>query len=248
MIGNKLGLEDAFRFSRGEEIITSTGQRAKLIRPLDFLVLADHAEYLGIADLLNKADPALLATEAGKKWHAAMQEGGEAAWATIIEMALAMQTGVPAFRDPKLERTVWERAIDAATKYNQPGLFTAFNGYEYTSTLGGNNLHRVVIFRDGPDRVKQVIPFSTFDSPDPEDLWAYMAGYEEKTGGSILAIPHNPNVSNGVMFAETVNGQAMTRDYAERRARWEPLMEVTQAKGDSEAHPFLSPNDEFADF
>ncbi len=248
MIGNRLGLKEAFRFSRGEEIITSTGQRAKLIRPLDFLVLADHAEYLGIADLLNAADPALLATEAGKEWHAAMQGGGEAAWSTVLEMCVALQTGIPAFRDPKIERSVWNRAIDAASEYNQPGTFTAFNGYEYSSTLGGNNLHRVVIFRDGPDRVKQVLPFSTFDSPDPEDLWAYMAGYEEKTGGSILAIPHNPNVSNGVMFAESVKGKAMTRGYAERRVRWEPLLEVTQMKGDSEAHPFLSPNDEFADF
>jgi hypothetical protein len=105
-----------------------------------------------------------------------------------------------------------------------------------------------VIFRDGPDRVKQIIPFGAFDSQDPEDLWAFMARYEEKTGGRILAIPHNPNVSNGLLFAETVNDKAMTRDYAERRARWEPLMEVTQAKGTSEAHPFLSPEDEFADF
>lgn len=248
MIGNTLGLKEAFRFSRGEEIVTCTGQRAKLIRPLDFLVLADHAEYLGIADLLSTEDPALLATEAGKEWHAAMQEGGAAAWSTVLEMCVALQTGIPAFRDPKIERSVWDRAIDAATEYNQPGKFTAFNGYEYSSTMGGNNLHRVVIFRDGPDRVKQVIPFSTFDSSDPEDLWAYMAGYEEKTGGSILAIPHNPNVSNGVMFAESVKGKAMTRDYAERRARWEPLLEVTQMKGDSEAHPLLSPNDEFADF
>ncbi len=109
-------------------------------------------------------------------------------------------------------------------------------------------MHRVVVFRDGPDRVKQVVPFGGFDSPDPEGLWAFMAGYEENTGGSILAIPHNPNLSNGLMFAETVKGRRMTRDYAERRARWEPLMEVTQMKGDSEAHPLLSPEDEFADF
>ena len=105
-----------------------------------------------------------------------------------------------------------------------------------------------MIFRDGPDRVKQIIPFSAFDSQDPEKLWEFMAGYEKKTGGRILAIPHNGNVSNGLLYAETVNGQAMTRDYAERRARWEPLMEVTQMKGDGEAHPFLSPEDEFADF
>jgi len=248
MIGNTLGPDVSFRFARGEEVVSNTGQRAKLNRPLDFLVVSDHAEYLGIADLLNTANPSLLATEAGQEWYAFMQEGGEAAWGAVVAMMDDFQTGKPRYRDPKVERSVWERVVDIASEYNQPGTFTALNGYEYTAIAGGANLHRVVIFRDGPLRVKQVIPFGAFDSQDPEDLWAYMAGYEEKTGGQILAIPHNPNVSNGVMFAETVKGRRMTRDYAERRARWEPLMEVTQAKGDSEAHPVLSPEDEFADF
>ncbi len=248
LIGNKLDLDVAFRFARGEEIVTSTGQRAKLIRPLDFLVVSDHAEYLGIADLLNTANPELLATEVGQEWYKAMQEGGDAAWQAAVRMVDDFKRGAPRFRDAKIERPVWERVVDTASKYNEPGTFTAFNGYEWTSTTDGNNLHRVVVFRDGSDRVKQVLPFSAFDSPDPEGLWAFMAGYEEKTGGRVLAIPHNPNVSNGAMFAETVKGQAMTRDYAERRARWEPLLEVTQMKGDSEAHPLLSPEDEFADF
>ena len=248
MIGNRLGPDISFRFARGEEVVSSTGQRAKLIRPLDFLVVSDHAEYLGIADLLNTGNPELLATDAGQEWDALMKEGGEAAWLAAVGMMEEFKSGRPRFRDPKIERSVWERVVDIASEYNQPGTFTAFNGYEYSSVANGANLHRVVVFRDGPDRVKQVIPFGAFDSDDPEDLWAFMAGYEEKTGGSILAIPHNPNLSNGAMFAETVNGEAMTRDYAARRARWEPLVEVTQAKGDSEAHPFLSPEDEFADF
>jgi len=248
MIGNKIDLEQAFRFARGEEIRTSSGQRAKLSRPLDFLVVSDHAEYLGIADLLNTANPELLATKAGREWYKSMQQGGESGWNTIMVMANDIATGKPKFRNDKVTRSVWERVVDTASKYNQPGTFTAFNGYEYSPAPNGNNLHRVVVFRDGPDRVKQIIPFSGFDSPDPEKLWAFMARYEEKTGGSILAIPHNPNLSNGVMFAETVNGKAMTRDYAERRARWEPLLEVTQMKGDSEAHPLLSAEDEFADF
>jgi hypothetical protein len=246
LIGNRVGLEQAFRFARGEEVATSTGQRAQLIRPLDFLVVSDHAEYLGIADLLNTGNPELLATEVGKQWYQAMQEGGAAGWQASIDIALDLRGGKPRFRDPKVERSVWERVVDTASEYNQPGTFTAFNGYEYSSTPDGNNLHRVVVFRDGLDRVKQIIPFGTFDSVDPEGLWAFMAGYEKKTGGQVLAIPHNPNVSNGVMFAETVNGKAMTRNYAERRARWEPLLEVTQMKGDSEAHPLLSPK--FADF
>ena len=248
MVGNKIDLEQAFRFARGEEIRTSTGQRAKLNRPLDFLVVSDHAEYLGIADLLNTANPELLATKAGRKWYKSMQQGGDSGWKTVLDVANDISTGKPQFSNDKVTRTVWERVIDTASKYNQPGTFTTFNGYEYSPAPNGNNLHRVVVFRDGPDRVKQVIPFGGFDSPDPEDLWAFMAGYEEKTGGSILAIPHNPNLSHGVMFAETVKGKAMTRDYAERRARWEPLLEVTQMKGDSEAHSLLSPEDEFADF
>jgi hypothetical protein len=228
LIGNRHGPDVGFRFARGEEMRTSHGQRVK--------------------DLLNTADPALMATEAGKKWYAAMKAGGEAGWDATIEISNEIASGKPSFRDTKVERNVWEHVVDTASKYNEPGKFTAFNGWEYTPAPGGNNLHRVVILRDGPDRAKQIIPFSGFDSPDPEDLWAWMAEYEKKTGGQILAIPHNPNLSNGVMFAETVNGQRMTRDYAERRARWEPLLEVTQMKGDSEAHPILSPEDEFADY
>jgi hypothetical protein len=248
MFGNTLGPAQSFRFARGEEVRSSTGLRAKLIRPLDFLVVSDHGEYLGMADLLAKGDPQLLSTEAGKEWYAALQEGGDAAWLTAVAMMDDFTTGNERVKDPKLKRSVWDRVVDIASEYNDPGVFTAFNGYEYSPAPGGDNLHRVVIFRDGPDRVKQVLPFSAFDSIDPEDLWAFMARYEEKTGGQILAIPHNPNISNGAMFAETVDGRRMTRDYAERRARWEPLAEVTQAKGDSEAHPFLSPEDEFADY
>ena len=139
--------------------------------------------------------------------------------------------------------------MDIASEFNEPGVFTAFNGYEWSSAPGGDNLHRVVIFRDGPERVKQTLPFSAFDSIDPEDLWVALAAYESNTGGQVLAIPHNGNISNGVMFAETMsNGEPINRAYAEMRSRWEPLLEVTQMKGDGEAHPFLSPEDEFANF
>lgn len=248
LIGNALDLETAIRFARGEEVRTNTGQRAKLNRPLDFLVLSDHAEYLGIADLLNTADPALLATPVGRGWYEAYKKGGDTAWTVVQGMLDDFGSGKPKYKDAKVERSVWDRVVDMATKYNAPGAFTVLNGFEWTSTTDGDNLHRVVVFRDGPGRVKQVLPFSAFDSQDPEHLWDYLAEYEKKTGGSALAIPHNGNVSNGVMFAETVNGRPMTRDYAGRRARWEPLAEVTQMKGDGESHPFLSPNDEFANF
>jgi hypothetical protein len=144
---------------------------------------------------------------------------------------------------------IWDEVVDAAERYNQPGHFTAFIGYEWTSLIAGNNLHRVVIYRDNEDKARGTLPYTLADSADPEDLWAYLASYEKKTGGSVLAIAHNGNLSNGMMFADvTVDGKAYDRDYLQRRKRWEPLYEITQIKGDGEAHPFLSPDDEFADY
>ena len=256
LIGNTNSPDVSFRLARGEEIISNTGQRVQLVRPLDFLVVSDHAEYLGIAKLLNEADPALLATDIGQEWYAQMNGSPDEAWQAVIGMQNDFTSGEPRFDDPKVTRTVWEDVVDTASRYNQPGTFSALNGYEWSTVSNGKdgsgpagaNLHRVVIFRDGPDRVKQVVPFSAFDSGDPEKLWEFLASYEEKTGGQVLAIPHNGNISNGQMYADTIKGEDMTADYAERRARWEPLMEVTQEKGDGEAHPLLSPNDEFADF
>ena len=256
MIGNNNSPEVSFRLARGEEVTSNGGQRVKLIRPLDFLVVSDHAEYLGIAKLLDEADPALLATDVGKEWYADMNGSPQEAWQAVVSMQKDFTSGVPRFEDPKVTRSVWDDVVDIASKYNQPGTFTALNGYEWSTVSNGKdgsgpagaNLHRVVIFRDGPDRVKQVLPFSAFDSGDPEKLWEFMAAYEENTGGQILAIPHNGNISNGQMYAEVIKGSDMTADYAERRARWEPLMEATQEKGDGETHPQLSPEDEFADF
>ena len=256
LIGNNNGPETSFRFARGEVVISNSGQPVKLNRPLDFLVVTDHAEYLGIAKLINEANPSLLATEAGKEWYEQMNGSKQEAWQAVVGMQKDFASGIPRYRDPKTTRTVWEDVVDIASKYNQPGTFTALNGYEWTSISTGRggsgpagaNLHRNVIFRDGPDRVKQVLPFSAFDSGDPEKLWEFMAEYEKKTGGGVLSIPHNGNISNGQMYADVIKDQPMTQDYAQRRARWEPLMEVTQNKGDGEAHPILSPQDEFADF
>jgi hypothetical protein len=254
LIGNTNGPGVSFRLARGEEVVSLTGQRVQLSRPLDFLVVTDHAEYLGIAKLLNEADPDLLATDVGKEWYAKMQGDPEEAWGAVVDMQKDFVSGVPRFDNPKVKRSVWEDVVDIASEYNDPGKFTALNGYEWSTISNGKdgpagaNLHRVVVFRDGPDRVKQVLPFSAFDSGDPEKLWEFMAGYEKQTGGQILAIPHNGNLSNGQMYAEVIKGKDITRDYAERRARWEPLLEVTQMKGTGEAHPTLSPEDEFASF
>jgi hypothetical protein len=249
LTGTKLGPEEAYRFARGEEVMSNTGQRVRLSRPLDFLVVSDHAEYLGLADLLNSADPDLLATEVGKGWYDRMKIGGTEGLRVAFEVFASIGNRQELYKSDKIKRSVWEYVTGIVTKYNEPGKFTAFNGFEWTSTPGGDNLHRVVIFRDGPDRVNQVLPISAFDSENPEDLWKYLAAYEQKTGGQILAIPHNGNASNGKMFAlADFFGNPLTRAYAEARARWEPIMEVTQVKGDGEAHPFLSPNDEFANF
>lgn len=249
LMGTTLGPEEAYRFARGEEVLSNSGQRAKLSRPLDFLVVSDHAEYLGLADLLNNADPDLLATKVGKSWYDRMMKGGREGSQVALEVFLSIGKREELYKSDQIKRSVWEYVTGIATKYNEPGKFTAFNGFEWTSSPGGDNLHRVVIFRDGPDRVNQVLPISAFDSENPEDLWKYLAAYESKTGGEILAIPHNGNTSNGKMFAlADFMGTPLTRAYAEKRARWEPLMEVTQTKGDSETHPFLSPEDEFAGF
>ena len=249
MFGNTLGPEESFKFARGEEVTASNGMKAKIIKPLDFLAVTDHAAYLGFTDLIKNADPRLMATKGGREMVEGYQAGGEEAWLFVVGMMKDFDIGKPRFEDPEVNRNIWDSVIDIASDYNVPGTFTAFNGYEWTAAPKGDNLHRVVIFRDGPDRVKQIMPFSAFDSPEPEQLWEFLAGYEKKTGGQVLAIPHNPNISNGLMFAETMsNGKPMTREYAEQRVRWEPLMEITQAKGDSEAHPLLSTEDEFADF
>jgi hypothetical protein len=145
---------------------------------------------------------------------------------------------------------MWERATEAAEQHNQPGLFTAMIGYEWTSGPQGNNLHRNVIYRDGKDKADLKIPISAYDSEDPERLWDWMEAYEQETGGRLLAIPHNGNISNGLMFDDVtlVDKRPLDRAYVERRARFEPLYEVTQIKGDTETHPMLSPDDDLADY
>ncbi|RYH06276.1 DUF3604 domain-containing protein [Tropicimonas sp. IMCC6043] len=244
--------DDAYRFAKGEEVISSQGLPARLQRPLDFLVVADHSENLGIALALNEENPILDYNE----WSRTLAETYAPGTIEAIEESYVQWFGAvnePGGGDPMegsgLDETMWSRVTEAAERHNQPGTFTAFIGYEWTSGPDGNNLHRNVIFRDGKELADQVVPFSTYDSDDPEDLWQWMADYEELTGGRLLAIPHNGNLSNGLMFDDvTLSGEPLSADYAERRQRWEPIYEVTQIKGDGEAHPMLSPTDEFADY
>jgi hypothetical protein len=251
MMGNTLGPEEAYRFALGEEVVASHGERVRLIRPLDFLVVADHAENLGLAPFIAESNPELLKSEWGRAMHD-LVKAGKSRDAFQKWIGEAVTPGTDPIANPRMTRSVWDRQIAFADKYNEPGRFTALIGFEWTSIATNEapgNLHRVVIFKDGRDRASQVVPFSAFDAIDPEELWDYMKRYEESTGGSVLAIAHNGNVSNGQMFSvERMNGEPMDRNYAETRARFEPLYEVTQIKGDGEAHPTLSPNDEFADY
>jgi Protein of unknown function (DUF3604) len=247
MAGATLGPEFAYRAARGETVTSQTGLPFKLIRPLDFIVVADHAENIGVVDYINRRDPLLLETETGRRWIEYFQkgEGIKAAY----EWSAANAKGEDPIASPEMTARVWESVIKNAEAWNQPGVFTTFIGYEWTSGPGSNNLHRNVIFRDGADRTRQVVPFSAMDSDDPEDLWAYLEAYEKKTGGRVFCIPHNGNLSNGMMFMlETFDGKPFDKAYAAKRQRFERVVEVTQPKGTGESHPLLSPDDEFADF
>lgn len=253
--GAKLTPRDAYRFARGDQVMASSGQPAKLARPLDFLVVADHSDNMGMFPDLFAGNPNILADPMGKKWYQMIQEGkgAQAALDIITQFsqgtfpkALMYAPGTAAYKN------AWQDTIDAAEEYNDPGRFTAFIGYEWTSLVKGNNLHRNVIFRDNGDKASQVEPFTVYPpagSANPVDLWKWMQNYEDKTGGQVLAIAHNGNLSNGTMFpVEKSFGKRLDKSYVQQREKWERLYEATQTKGDGEAHPALSPNDEFADF
>jgi len=256
--GVRLGPEDALRFASGEEVTATTGIKAKLARPLDFLMIADHSDGLGSTRRLYDAPRvAVLAMrdDTVLRWYDMMHESPEQSQRAIGELIAAAASGnVPKalVADPEKQaentRDIWTAHLDTLDRYNRPGKFTALAGFEYTLMPDGNNLHRVVMFRDGSARTKQVVPYPALNTT-AEGLWDYMDAYEKATGGQVLAIPHNSNLSNGLMFELTLpGGGAMTAEYARRRAQHEPVVEATQIKGDSEAHPYLSPNDEFAGF
>jgi hypothetical protein len=245
----RVGQEDAFRFARGEEITTTHGLRAKLSRPLDFLVISDHAEMYGLMPQLLSGDPEILATEKGRKWYDALRSGdNDTVFAAAMEIVGSLSGDVPPIKSEKAVRNAWQAYTALADRYDEPGRFTAIIGFEWTA-IGGDNLHRNVLFRGNASVANRTVPFSQFDSKNPEDLWKHLDDFEKQTGAEVLAIPHNGNLSNGRMFTvETFDGKPLTKDLATLRARFEPLIEATQIKGDSEAHPFLSPNDEFADY
>jgi hypothetical protein len=257
--GNRLMPREAYRFARGEQVTSSSGQPVKLAQPLDFYMITDHSDGMGVITDILKGTPDVLANPLGKEMHDAFNKGGEVARQAMVKLiatfaqgqipdALNYQPGNPAYK-----RT-WDDIVAAAEEFYEPGKFTTFIAFEWTSLVKGNNLHRNVIFRDGPERAGQIEPYTTtgpIGSPNPRDLWKWLENYESKIGGEVLAIPHNGNLSNGMMFAmqdDFDDGRPFDKDYAATRQKWERLYEATQMKGDGEAHPFLSPEDEFADF
>ena len=250
LVGAILNPEDAYRLARGEQIRSSFGLPVKLLQPYDFLAVTDHSENLGLAPILKEASLELLEIPWAAKVAELLKKGdlpaAYDAWAPRVQAQDDPLKG----KSSMLNTPAWKRITAAAENYNEPGTFTALIGFEWTSMPDGNNLHRNVIFRDGKNKADQIVPFSYYDSGDPEDLWAWMAAYEKKTGSKLLAIPHNGNLSNGLMFDDvTFSAQEpLNSDYAKRRQTWEPIYEVTQPKGDGETHPTLSTTDEFADF
>jgi hypothetical protein len=260
LFGNTLGHEEAYRFARGEEVTSSTGLPVKLSRPLDWLVITDHSDMMGFATDLQRGAPNILAVPKGREWYEGFQKGGEAAGKAAFDLI----THFTQMKVPKkllddytpgspVYTQVWDKITETADRFNEPGKFTALIGFEWTSIPKGNNLHRNVILRDGKDRACRVIPLTTvppLGSMDPLVLYQWLEDYEAKTGGQAFTLAHNGNLSNGWMFPteKTYAGGTVDKNYVQLRAKWEPLYEVTQIKGDGEAHPALSPNDEFADY
>ena len=254
--GNRLGLDEAYKFARGEQVNSTNAGPVRLSRPLDFLVVADHSDNMGFFPDLYAGKPFILDDPTGKKWYD-MLKAGQGVQVALELIGLFSQGEFPPALsydpDSPPYEAAWDKTVKAAETYNQPGIFTAFIGYEWTSLIKGNNMHRVVVYRDGGDKGGQMVPYTTVapqGSTNPRDLWKWLTGYEQKTGGEVLAIAHNGNLSNGIMFpiSEQYDGKALDVEYVTQRARWEPLYEATQIKGDGETHPLLSPNDEFANY
>jgi len=259
-MGNRTTPNTAYRFAKGEEVTATGGERVRLRRPLDFLMISDHAENLGTMPRLIAGDERLLATPDGpvtlaffadappldRVLNARDLEAFKALSATLMQGKAAAWSGDRGV-DDAFRREVWHAVIEVAERHNDPGTFTTFAGYEYSSNPP--MLHRNVLFAGGPENTRETMPFSKFDSANPEDLWAYLAEYEARTGSGVIAIPHNSNLSRGGMFrSRTHAGDPMTADYASLRMEREPVIEVTQMKGDSETHPLASPDDPYADF
>jgi hypothetical protein len=242
--------ETAYRYARGFPVFHPYHKaKIQVGTPLDFLVVADHAEMMGVPLRLFQGDERLTKTATGKRFIKMIKAGkGQDVFFEFID---GINTNQP-FDDlngQDVRRTVWDDMVAITERHNAPGRFTSFIGWEWTSTPKGKNLHRVVFIPQGGDVASKFIPYSSFDSDRPEDLWAWLEETSSRTGATFTAIPHNSNISGGLMFNDVDSeGRPITAEYARTRMKWEPVIEVTQIKGDSETDPILSPTDEFADF
>jgi len=260
LFGNTLGPDDAYRLARGGKITASSGTPVQLSRPLDWLIVTDHTDLMGIAADIKSGTPNILAEPKGKEWHEAFKKGGKAAGEAAFDLIgnfsqMTLPEKIVSDYSPGSEvfGSVWKTIVDSAEKHNEPGLFTAFIGFEWTSVPKGFNLHRNVILRDNADKALQVQPPTTqppLGSTDPLVLYKWLEDYEKNQKGQAFAFSHNGNLSNGWMFPTegTYAGGVVDENYVKLRAKWEPHYEITQIKGDGEAHPYLSPDDEFADY
>ncbi|MFT5571924.1 MAG: hypothetical protein ACI9FR_000845 [Cryomorphaceae bacterium] len=251
--GVELDQETAYRFARGEQVTSTHGLPVKLARPLDFLVVSDHSDAMGTMNEIIAGSPKFIADAKIKEWHEGLNTPqAKDILQTRMEVMASLANGdAPKMMlDNTFLQKTWEEYLATAEKFNEPGRFTAMIGYEWTSSPGGSNLHRNVFYRDGAEHAAKMTPYTAAESSNPEDLWNWLEDYETKSGGKIMAVAHNGNISNGIMFPEInpETGKPLTKDYAKHRARWEPLYEVTQIKGDTETHSYLSTTDEFADY
>jgi hypothetical protein len=251
LLGNQSASPDtAYRFAKGYPVVHPYNRaKIRIGTPLDFLVISEHAEYMGIIPLVLNGDPLLADSEAAQRGKAAADAGNPQAF--FAELIATGNSGVPIaeFQADAIRSSMWEQIVDSAERYNTPGEFTAFIGWEWSSIPDGANLHRVIMMDQGKEAAMKFLPFSLFDSEDPEDLWDWLGKISEEVGTDFVAIPHNSNISKGLMYPIADSyGDPITAEYARTRMRWEPVVETTQIKGDSETHPVLSPNDEFADF
>ena len=246
-----LGPEEAYRYARGLPVIHPvTGGRMRISRPLDFLVVADHSDYLGLQKYMQMDDPRLTATPRGRQLRELAAKDPGSVFRMIIGRTAAefSREELTALYAP-MAKQPWYDEIDAAERNNEPGVFTAFAGWEWSSNPGNRNLHRVVFSPSPAAALRSFFPFSNLDSERPEDLWAWLERTSATAGAEFVAIPHNSNMSTGLMFDMVdSDGRPITAEYARTRIRWEPVMEVTQVKGTSETLPELSPNDELAEF
>jgi hypothetical protein len=242
--------DTAYRYAKGLPVVhPHTRAKIQIHTPLDFLVVADHAEMMGVPLRLFQGDERLTKTATGKRIVQMMKAGkGEA---VFLEFIGRINSGEPYadLDNAEVKTSIWSDTVTITERHNDPGRFTSFIGWEWTSTPGGKNLHRVVFMPQGGEVAAKFIPYSSFDSAKPEDLWAWLEETAPRVGAEFIAIPHNSNISGGLMFNDVDSeGRPITAEYARTRMKWEPVIEVTQIKGDSETDPILSPNDDFADF